>query len=326
MSDRFVSTTGWSVLCAMIALGLAGCTFFGSRKLADRIQPSNDLNWSPEQAVMPYAEVDGTHYVLRNLRNCDYVTTKDFVVNHYDRAIDLSQIQTVDYIVAPFSTGSLLAHTMASFGLDDGSYICLSIEVRRHVGDSYRGIAGLTRGYDLIYVMGEERDLIGSRTDHFDVEVYVYPSTADPRAAQAFFVDVVQRMNKLRDDPEFYHLLANNCTTNLKDHVNEIQPQTIRHKTWEIILPGLSASYAHKLGLIENRIPFEDLQTLCYVNDLAKDNLNHPNFSQQIRSRRYMIDRAIARNNQRDPSASSRGAEYLTTELPNPFRSFSGRN
>lgn len=301
----------WIAIIYFSFVVTAGCQSLGYRPLKDRVVANHEGNWTPEQAVVPHAEINGSQYYLYNIRDCHYLTDKDFVVNHRDRLVDLSQIQSVDFIVVPFKPDSPLAHTMVSFGLDDGSYLCVSVETRRQIGDSYKALASLTRGYDLMYVLGEERDLIGVRTGQFDVEVYIYPTSVSPETAREFFVDIIQRMNELRDNPEFYHLLANNCTTNLKDHVNNISPNRINKNSWAIWFTGFSARYAHRIGLIENRIPYEDLKRICYINDLAKDNLDHPDFSQHIRSRRYQIDRAIARQQNREPTLEGRGNAVL---------------
>ncbi len=288
-----------------------GCSSFGGRKLIDRKLPTNDRNWTPEQRVLPYAEVQGTRYQIHNIRNNEYLSQDDFVVNHYQRQIDLSQVQTVDFIVVPFSLRGALAHTMISFGLDDGSYICLSVEVRREVGEKYQALAGLTRGYDLIYVLGDERDLIGVRAVHFETDVYLYPGNATPQQAQALFVDVMHRINQLKERPEFYHLITNNCTTNLKDHVNRISPNRIRDQALGVLLPGFSGRQAHQIGLIENRIPYDDLKQIAYINPLVTQHLDEPDFSQAIRSRRYRIDRQIARQENRQTTIAGRGREVI---------------
>jgi hypothetical protein len=303
-------------LVSLVLSMAVGCQSFGHRPLKDRVISNPNGNWTPEQAVVPRAEIQGTQYKLHNIRDCQYLTEKDFVLSHHDRLIDLSQIQSVDFIVVPFKPNSPIAHTMVSFGLDDGSYLCVSVETRRQIGDSYQALASLTRGYDLMYVLGEERDLIGVRTNQFDVEVYIYPTTVAPETAQEFFVDVIERMNELQEDPEYYHLLANNCTTNLKDHVNNISPNRINKNSWAIWFTGFSARYAHRIGLIENRIPYEELKRICYINDLAKDHLDHPQFSQYIRSRRYQIDREIARQQQRQPLLEGRGHAMLNQRQP----------
>lgn len=267
---------------------------------------------------MPYAEISGSQYLLRNIRDCHYLSKDDFVLDYHDRLIDLSQIQTVDFIVVPFKPNSPLAHTMVSFGIDDGSYLCVSVESRRQVGDSYQALASLTRGYDLMYVLGEERDLIGVRTNHFEVDVYVYPTQVTADRAQAFFSDMIERMNELSKHPEFYNLFRNNCTTNITDHVNNISPNRIAKTSLANLFTGFSAKYAYRIGLLENRIPYEDLKAICYINDLAKDGLERPDFSEHIRSRRYQIEREIARQKQREPTITGKGDQYLAAMRSKP--------
>jgi len=94
----------------------------------------------------------------------------------------------------------------------------------------------------------------------------------------------MERANQLALDPEFYHSIRNNCTTNLAGHVNEISSKKIRYG-WRVLLPGLSAKYAYDLGLLDNRIPFEELTELALVNDLALEHRDAADFSQKIRAR-----------------------------------------
>ena len=129
------------------------------------MRPSNEREWRPEQTRMPFVEMNGSQFTLRNVRDCNYVTSDDFVVNYHDRTIDLSQIQSVDFIVVPFKETPILAHTMLSFGLDDGTYLAVSVEVRKEIGESFSSLGGIGRRYEIIYVMGEERDLIRVRTE-----------------------------------------------------------------------------------------------------------------------------------------------------------------
>lgn len=311
---RFI---GRSALIGLVLAGeLLGCTGCSSLKLEPdkRLRPSNTRDWTPEQAALPFAEINGSHYVLRNIRDCNYLTNEDFVVNYSDRAIDLSQVQSVDFIVVPFKPKSALAHTMLSFGLDDGSYLGMSVEVRKEKKETYHPVSGVLNKYELMYVLGDERDLIRLRTKYYDSEVYVFPTVATPAQAQRLFADMTGRMNGLVTRPEFYHSITNNCTTNLKDHVNQISPQKIRENAWQVLLPGFSAEYAHEIGLVENRIPYPDLERIAYVNELVNENFEAPNFSQAIRSNRYLIDREIARQKLRQPISESRGAEYLARQ------------
>src|SRR5215831_17613143 len=47
------------------------------------IPPSNDRDWRPDVAVLPYAEINGDTLTVHNIRNCDYRTETDYTVQHY---------------------------------------------------------------------------------------------------------------------------------------------------------------------------------------------------------------------------------------------------
>ena len=237
----------------------------------------------------PTISLEAERVTLKNIRHNTYVSDDDFVVDYFDRQFDLSEIQSVDFIVVPFKIKQI-AHTMLSFGLQDGTYLTVSIEVRKEKGERFNPVLGMGRQFELMYVVGDERDLIRVRTEHRDAEVYVYPSVASPQQAQALFLDVMERANQLAVDPEFYHSIANTCTTNLAGHVNEISSKKIMYG-WRVLLPGLSAKYAYDLGLLDNRIPFEELTKIALVNDLALEHRDAPDFSQKIRAHHSRIAR-----------------------------------
>ena len=136
--------------------------------------------------------------------------------------------------------------------------------------------------YELMYVLGDERDLITLRTKHRQVDVYVYPSTATPDKVRTLFVDVMKRVNSLRNNPEFYNTVSNNCTTNLVSHINRITPGAI---PWDyrVLLPGYSDELAYKLGLIDQSLPFEQLKERSRVTEKANRYEKSEDFSQRIR-------------------------------------------
>ena len=278
----------------VVAAMLTGCSRLNVNSVSERLQPSNNRDWIAELHTPALAEVDGDQITLKNIRSNRYLTNDDYVVNHYDRTININQIQSVDYVVVPFNNTPQIAHTLLSFGLDNGTYLGVSVEVRREKGEGYSAWRGLTRQLELMYVLADERDLIGVRTSHRDSDVYIYPTVATPKQAQALFQSVVTRMNKLAADPEFYHTITNNCTTNLKLHVNELSPNRVPYD-WKILLPGHSAEYAYELGLLDRRIPFEDLQALALVQEEANESLDSPQFSQLIRTRRDALERLVQR-------------------------------
>lgn len=264
-----------------------GCQSVQTNDLLDRVVPTNDRAWVADMQRLSTAEIQGEEVLVRNIRNCQYATASDYVVNYYDRRIRLDELQTVDFIVVPFKAKSL-AHTMLSFGLSDGTYLCVSAEIRRELGEAYSPLLGVSNQFELYYLVADERDVIRLRTRYRDAEVYVYPTVATPANARELFLDVMRRANQLATRPEFYHTVTNNCTTNIVAHVNKLQPQRVPF-AWQVLLSGNSAKYAYDLGLLDNRLPFEELQELAKVNVLVDENFDAADFSKRIRTRHAEI-------------------------------------
>lgn len=272
------------VLCFLPAVASVGCKVVDTNDVNDRLLPSNFRDWSPEFAVLPYAEFDGDQVTVRNIRNNQYLSNDDFVVDRYDQVFDLSEIESVEFFVVPFAGYEFMAHTMLSFGFKDGKHLAVSAEIRTEKGETYSPIAGLARQYELTYVVADERDLVLLRTHHRDADVYLYRTMASPEQARELFVDVMQRVNRLAANPEFYDTVTNNCTTNIVSHVNRILPNRVPYSV-EVLLPGFSDRYAYDLGLLDQRVPFESLKRRAWINDLAAAAHDDPDFSTKIRQR-----------------------------------------
>lgn len=74
--------------------------------------------------------------------------------------------------------------------------------------------------YELIYMVGDERDLIGLRTNYRKAppeDVYLYRVRAPLENMRRFFMDYIRAINSLKEQPEFYNTLTTNCTTNVID-------------------------------------------------------------------------------------------------------------
>lgn len=264
------------VLVLLLVLGcapLVGCKAFA---------PTNNRTWAPDQARLPIAEIRRDEITIHNVRNCRYATADNYVVQYYDKQLRLSDVQTVDFIVVPFDDTPSIAHTMLSFGLTDGDYLVSSVEIRKEHDETYSPVKGFFNQYELMYVIGDERDLVNLNSNYYKSKVHLYRTKASPEQAQDLFVDVLKRANKLAADPEFYNTLTNNCTTNIVSHVNKIVPNSVPYDV-RILLPGYSDEYAYQLGLLDNSIPFEELRERSQINHLAERYRDDPQFSQYIR-------------------------------------------
>src|ERR1041385_6729548 len=100
------------------------------------IPPSNDRDWQPDVAVLPYADIAGDQVTLHNIRNCDYRSETDYTVHHYDKTFDLTKLRSVDFFTVYWGS-PMICHTMMSFGFEGGDYVCFSIETRKEKGEGY---------------------------------------------------------------------------------------------------------------------------------------------------------------------------------------------
>ncbi len=249
-----------------------------------RAQPSHHRNWRADLSVLPYAEINSDSIRLFNIRDCVYRTEDDYDVRHFNRTILLNEVKTIDFIVVPFKETPLLAHTMLSFGLADGEQLVYSVEARLQKGQSYAAVGGALGAFELMYVVGTEKDLIRLRTHVRKVDVYLYPILATPTQVQKVFLAANARVNSIARKPEFYDTLTNNCTTNIVDLVNELRPGAIPQDI-RVLLPGHSDRLAYDLGLLAMRGPFEQIKQACKINVVAELNRDDPNFSSKIRNR-----------------------------------------
>ena len=260
----------WMAL-AVIALS-AGC----------RLTPSNDRDWAPELSQLATAEFRDNLVTIHNVRNCEYRSEQDFDVHYGDRTYDLSKVDSVDYILVPFADMPRVAHTFLSFGFQGGDYLAISIEVRRQRGEAYSPVRDFFNQNEIIYVVGDERDLVRLRSNIRKDDVFLYRARTTPDQSRELFVDMLQRANKLSREPEFYNTLTNNCTTNLVTHVNHVIPNKIPYG-YQVLLPGLSDRLAYNLNLIQGDGSFERTRAEARINRLAYIYRDSPDFSQKIR-------------------------------------------
>ncbi len=282
--DRAPKIARWHRAVSLAALwGLAALSLAGCATLNPTLNPiAQERPWSPDQAVLAEADFHGSEVTVKNIRQCTYQTATEYTVDHYDRAISLESVRNVDFIVVPFAEMPSLAHTMLSFGLDDGTYIAVSVEVRKHVGDEYQPVLATLPVFEIMYVVGDERDLIKLRANYRLDGVYLYRTRATPRQAQELFVSVMKRVDKLAQEPEYYNTLTNNCTTNIRRHINELAPNRVGYD-YRVLLPGYSDRLAYDLGLLDTDLSFEETRNRARVNYLAYLHRDSANFSQKIR-------------------------------------------
>jgi Domain of unknown function (DUF4105) len=245
------------------------------------IPPLHDRHWRPEVAVMPRAFIDGDHVRLTGVRDFDYRTRDDFTVRYEEREVLLSHLTGLDFYVSYFMSGPV-GHTFLSFIFDNAPPLSISIETRPEVGEGFAPIASLFKQFELIYVVGDERDLVGVRTSYRHEAVYLYRLNTSPDDARRLLLVYLARINELADRPEFYHLLTNSCTINIVRYANAVGRTgrlDIRH-----MLNGWIDGYLYYSGRIDTVLTFEELRRRSQINEAAQAADGAPDFSQRIRA------------------------------------------
>ena len=250
------------------------------------LQPANDRDWQPDLAVLPYADIDGSRITLHNIRNCDYRTETEFDLRHYDKTFDLDKLRTADLFMVYWGSPNM-AHTMVSFGFEGGlpaqtgDYICISIETRKEKGEGYSAIKGLFRQFELIYIVGDERDLVRLRTNYRQGEdAYLYCLRGSPERVRAFFLDYVRRVNDLHRQPEWYSAITHNCTTSIR---TQRAAADRAPWDWRMLVNGYGNEMLYERGAIMTNLPLAELKRRSHVNARARAGDQSTEFSQLIR-------------------------------------------
>ena len=245
------------------------------------IRPSHDRKWRTEVAVMPRAIIDGDRIRITGFRNFEFRSRDDFTVHYEEREFLLSHLTSVDFFVSYWKKGPV-GHTFVSFNFDNALPLSISIETRPEVGEGFDPLASLFKQFELIYVAGDERDLVRLRTDYRDEDVFLYRLRMPPEKARAFLLVYLERINELADKPEFYHLFSNSCTINIVRYANRagrVGDLDIRH-----VLNGLIDQYLYLAGFLDSVLPFAELRQRSWINDDSIAAGNVPDFSERIRA------------------------------------------
>ncbi len=247
-----------------------------------RIPASNNRDWQDDVAILPYATMQNNLVTIHNIRNLNYRTETDFDVHYYDKTFNLNTLDSVDFS-AVYWMGDTIAHIIISFGFQETDFIAFSIETRKEKGEGYSAIKGFFKQYELIYIAGDERDLIRVRTDYRkpQEDVYLYRTNVTPQRAQKLFMEYVRQINMMKEKPVWYNTLTTNCTTNIVMHIKTFSDR-IRYN-WKVLLSGYMPLYAYELGALDTRLLFKELRERSYINPKTHLIGNDPEFSRKIR-------------------------------------------
>jgi len=243
--------------------------------------PSNNREWQPDVARLSYATFNGDLVTVHNIRNNEYRSPTDYTVRYYDKTFDLRQLRSIDLFVSNWGLKNV-SHTIVSFGFPNDQYLCISIETRMEKGEAYSTFRGFFRQFEIIYVVADERDLVRLRTNFRHENVYLYRIQGLPyETRRAIFLDYFRTINSLRERPQWYNALTDNCTTGIRTHTKG-NPARVQWD-WRILLNGRIDELLYENGVLDRSMPFPELKKRSLIDEKAQAADDDLAFSRLIR-------------------------------------------
>lgn len=245
------------------------------------LKPSNEGDWQADVSRIAWAEIDDDVVTIHNVRNFTYENDADPVPHWETRSFRLSKITGMDIFIN-FWGSPWMSHPIISFQFSDSPPLCFSIETRMKNGQGFSAIGGLYRQFTLIFVVADERDVIGVRTNHrMGEDVHLYRTTLTPNQARSRLHDYLGSINGLRDEARWYHAITTNCTTAIRhQHPSDEQLPW----DWRLLINGRMDEMLYEFGAIETAgLRFSELKPRALINSAARSAGNDPDFSDLIR-------------------------------------------
>lgn len=267
----------------VLALAVAAPVTIWAVQVSSRV-PANDRAWAQDQARLAFVHFQGGEVRVTGIRDFRHGPDGSVLPGYREETFRPEEARRVWFVLAPFATRyRALAHSFLSFEFDGGRFVAVSVEARREEGEEYALLGGLGRSFELAYVVGAEEDLLGLRALRGDT-LFLYPSVATPAQTWTLFVDMLERSQAVQAHPEFYNTLFNNCTTNIRNHVNRLTPGRLPWG-WGVLLPGFSDALALERGLLATHLPLDEARARHRVDERVRAALaaGAADFSHRIR-------------------------------------------
>jgi len=290
-APRLIIATGFALLALAVILGL-----FRPRRLRGlatyclalaavitwwiSLTPPADRNWAKDVERQVTGQLSGSTLTLENIRNFTWRSPTDFDANWETRNYDLDQLESVDLFLSYWS-GKTIAHMIISFGFADGEQLAWSVEVRRQIGGGFSPLADMFKTNTLSLIAADERDLLGTRTNARGEDVQLYRTNTSPQKARALLLHYVTAANQLAAQPQWYNSLFTNCTTVVFQMIRTIVGDV--PLDWRVIANGYLPEYAYDAGVLNSRLPLQELTEKGRITARAQAHGITPDYSQIIR-------------------------------------------
>lgn len=248
------------------------------------IEARDDRDWRPEVArgVTATFNPDGT-VTLQNVRDFRWSSTTEAVEQWDTRTYDPDAITSVDMILSIWNS-PYIAHTLVSFGFEDGRHLAFSGEIRKEKGEEYSTLGGFFRKFELVLIAADERDIVRLRTDERQEQVSLYPVSLPPELRRDLFLNLLRLGNDLAERPAWYNTATKNCTT--------IPARLLREMTGggvplapALLLSGLLPDYAYRLGVLPEGMSLDEIRDRARLGRLGPAIPDGVAFSKAMRAK-----------------------------------------
>jgi Domain of unknown function (DUF4105) len=227
-------------------------------------QPSHLRNWDPNFACLPRIAMEGDVITIEGVRNTEYLPHAESIPRFETRKYGLSKLSGADLLIVTWGS-PWMCHPMFVFDFGADGRVCISIEVRYRVGQTYSLLRSLYRQQELMFVVSDERDAILRRTKWLaGHDLYLYRVHTDAVTLRRFFFEYANSINSLAAQPRWYHGFTTNCTTS-------IYAQGRGHIKWDwrILFNGALDHLMYDRQLLDQDCCFKTLKVRSRINDIA---------------------------------------------------------
>jgi hypothetical protein len=247
------------------------------------ILPSQNRAWADDVARQLTARVEGHMVTMDNVRNFAWRSDTDYTPRWETRRYDLDRIRSVDVALSYWS-GPAIAHTLVSFGFDDGRFLTFSIEIRKERGESFSSVGGFFKQFETSLVAADEHDVLRVRTNVRGEDVYMYRVRLPQPEMRSLFLAYLDESAALVRAPSFYNTLTANCTTIVYSLAKRIVPGL--PMDYRLLASGYLPDYLYDVGGLTPGFDMAALRAAGRITDRARAFDKAPgteDFSQAIR-------------------------------------------
>lgn len=228
------------------------------------LEARQDRDWNPEVAKQLHYEKQGDMVTLHNVRNFNWRSNEDYDIHWESRTVDLNKITGLN-VIASYWMGPKIAHTLVSFDFADQEPLVFSIEIRKEKNEEFSAFGGFFRKYELSLIASDEKDLIYTRSNIRNEQVYLFPVKMPVAERKALFIEYLNKADELHDEAKWYNTLTSNCTTLVFDMVQAINT---RHppKDYRLFASGYLPNYLYDLKAINQNYSLKEWYRLAHIN------------------------------------------------------------